>query len=324
MLRITAPELQQVTLGDSRKVRVGEPVAAIGAPFGFDNTVTSGIVSAKGRNLGDQLVPFLQTDAAVNPGNSGGPLFNLRGEVIGINSQIYSRSGAFSGLSFAIPIDLAMDIAKSLVAHGKVVRSKIGVGMQALTEDLAKGFGLATTDGALVNGVEPNGAADLAGVRAGDIVLKVNGQAVEHYLDLPRIVTSLVPGAAVRLTLWRDARELELVATAQPAAQDKTGEPLPVHPDQRLGLSLRTLSLDEELRHDVKQALLVEAVQAGSAAEKQGIKPSDLVLVVKGTPVASLGVLRELLAVPGKVPVLIQRGGNRMFLVVSVPTPAVD
>jgi serine protease Do len=205
LLKIEASGLPSVRLGDPNALKVGEWVVAIGSSFGFDNSVTAGIVSAKGRSLPQEnYVPFIQTDAAVNPGNSGGPLFNMRGEVVGINSQIYSRSGGFMGISFAIPIDVAMEVQNQLRANGKVSRGRIGVVIQEMTKELAESFGLgAKTQGAAVNAVEKGGPADKAGIEAGDVIIAFNGKPITNSSDLPRIVGATKPGSKVTLQLWR-------------------------------------------------------------------------------------------------------------------------
>ncbi|VEB44329.1 Probable periplasmic serine endoprotease DegP-like precursor [Chromobacterium violaceum] len=205
LLKVAAADLPVAKIGNPADLKVGEWVAAIGAPFGFDNTVTAGIVSAKGRSLPDEtLVPFIQTDVAINPGNSGGPLFNLRGEVVGINSQIYSRSGGFMGISFAIPIDLAMQVADQLKTKGKVSRGQLGVNIQEVTQELAQSFGLQRPSGALVVRVDPKGPAARAGLQAGDIILKLNNQSIDSSKDLPMLVGSL--GPAPRSSWWCGAR----------------------------------------------------------------------------------------------------------------------
>jgi len=221
LLKIDATGLPFVKLGKVDQLKVGEWVLAIGSPFGFENTVTSGIVSAKGRHLPDEsYVPFIQTDAAVNPGNSGGPLFNLKGEVVGINSQIYSRSGGFMGISFAIPVDVALDVAEQLKKNGKVSRSRIGVSIQDVSKELAASFGLQDAQGALITSVEKDGPAAKAGVRAGDVVLQVGGKAVESSEDLPRLLGGVLPGSKVELGVWR-GRALVKVALVTAEMQDE-------------------------------------------------------------------------------------------------------
>lgn len=212
VVKIQASSLPVVAIGDSNKVRVGEWVVAIGSPFGLDNTVTAGIVSAKGRNTGDYL-PFIQTDVAVNPGNSGGPLINMQGEVIGINSQIYSRTGGFMGISFAIPIDEAMRVADQLKASGKVTRGRIAVAIGEVTKEVADSIGLPKAEGALVSSVEPGGPAEKAGVQPGDIILKFNGRPVETASDLPRMVGDTKPGSKATITVWRKGQARDLPIT---------------------------------------------------------------------------------------------------------------
>jgi serine protease Do len=214
LLKIDASGLPFVKIGDPGKLEVGEWVAAIGAPFGFDNSVTSGIVSAKGRTLPEETyVPFIQTDVALNPGNSGGPLFNMRGEVVGINSQIYSQTGGYMGLSFTIPIDIAMDISKQLQTSGKVTRGRIGVQAQDLTADLAESFGLKDLNGALVAMVEKGGPADKAGIRPGDVILAFNDKPVQNSADLARLVASTKPGTTAPVDLWRKGSRQHLKVT---------------------------------------------------------------------------------------------------------------
>src|SRR5947199_1724267 len=211
VLRIAARDLPYVRIGDPKMTKVGEWVVAIGQPFGFENTVTAGIVSAKSRSLpGDSYVPFIQTDAAVNPGNSGGPLFNLKGDVIGINSQIYSRTGGYMGLAFAIPIDVAAKVKDELLAHGKVERGKIGVGIREVNASLAQSFGLERPQGALVSQVEPGGPADKAGLKPGDVILSYNGRALAGSNELPAMVANTKPGTKAALEVWRNGKKEQL------------------------------------------------------------------------------------------------------------------
>ena len=207
VLRIAANDLPTVKIGDPQHARVGEWVIAIGSPFGFENTVTAGIISAKSRSLPDEgYVPFLQTDVAINPGNSGGPLFNMNGEVIGINSQIYSRSGGYQGLSFAIPINVAMKVEQQLLDHGKVSRGRLGVLVQEMDQQLADTFGLDKPAGALVSSVEKNSPAEKAGIEPGDVILKFNGKEISRSADLPPLVSELSPGTAATIELWRKGK----------------------------------------------------------------------------------------------------------------------
>src|SRR5215212_2708170 len=248
LLKIEASGLPFVRFGDPNRLRVGEWVVAIGSPFGFENTVTAGIVSAKGRSLPQEnFVPFIQTDVAVNPGNSGGPLFNLRGEVVGINSAIYSRTGGFMGLSFAIPIDVANDVTQQLKSTGRVIRGRIGVVIQPITKELADGFGLQKPLGALVNSVEKGGPAEKAGIEPGDVILRFDGKVVSSSEDLPRIVGGTKPGARVPVQIWRNkaARDVQVtVAELQDdrAAQQKRGAKPPAAQPGLFGMSLSDLT----------------------------------------------------------------------------------
>ena len=223
VIKINADKLPIVTLGQPAQLRVGEWVVAIGSPFGFDNSVTAGIVSAKGRSLPEEnYVPFIQTDVPINPGNSGGPLFNMRGEVVGINSQIYSRSGGYMGISFAIPIDVAMNVAKQLQQNGKVSRGRIGVQIQPLSQELAQSFGLKSTDGALVSMVEPGSPAARAGMQPGDVILKFNGEPVKGSSELPLIVANVHPGSKVPVQIWRRGQSLALSVTVAEMPTEKS------------------------------------------------------------------------------------------------------
>ena len=226
LLKIEAKDLPKVTIGDPEKLKVGEWVVAIGKPFGLENTMTAGIVSAKGRDLPQEnLVPFIQTDAAVNPGNSGGPLFNLKGEVVGINSLIFSRTGGYMGLSFAIPIDLAMNTVAQLKDKGRVTRGRIGVQITEVTKETAESFGLPKATGALVNSVEKGGPAEKAGVEAGDIIVKVDGREVRTSSELPRIVTMVKPGNKVTLTVWRKGAQRDIAVTVAEMKEDAVVTP---------------------------------------------------------------------------------------------------
>ena len=238
LLKIEPQEdLPVVKIGNPKDLKPGEWVAAIGAPFGFDNSVTSGIVSAKGRSLpNENYTPFIQTDVAINPGNSGGPLFNLRGQVVGINSQIYSRSGGFMGISFAIPIDVAMNVADQLKANGKVQRGQLGVVIQEVSYDLAKSFGLDKASGALIAKIMPNSAAQQAGLQVGDIVRKVNGEEVRASSDLPVMVGSIMPGKEVTLSIWRGGKQTDVkVKLGSAAEQTETSAKEAEHPQHEGG-----------------------------------------------------------------------------------------
>lgn len=283
LLKIEATGLPKVALGDPARLRVGEWVVAIGSPFGFDNTVTAGIVSAKGRSLPQEnFVPFIQTDVAINPGNSGGPLFNLKGEVVGINSQIYSRTGGFMGLSFAIPIDVAMDVQNQLRASGRVSRGRIGVVIQEVTKDIADSFGLGKPAGALVNAVEKGGPAERAGIEAGDVILKFDGKQVGASSDLPRIVGATRPGSKVPLQVWRKGTAKDLIVTVGEIPEEKSmqkakANPKPSEaPANRLGLVLSELSAEQKKELKLSHGLLVDDVR-GSAA-RGDLRPGDVIL----------------------------------------------
>ncbi|MCK9284232.1 MAG: DegQ family serine endoprotease [Rhodocyclaceae bacterium] len=271
LIKIDANGLPAVKLGDPNKLRVGEWVVAIGSPFGLENSVTVGIVSAKGRALPQETyVPFIQTDAAVNPGNSGGPLFNMRGEVVGINSQIYSRSGGYMGLSFAIPIDIAMEIKAQLQNGGKVSRGRIGVAIQEVTKELADSFGLSKPQGALVAKVEKGSPADKAGVEEGDIILKFDGKPVGQSSELPRMVAMVHPGSRSTLQIWRNGALRDLTVTVAEMSDDdkaagrqrssgKKSEPSAAN---RLGLSLSDPSPEQKKQLGIKNGILVEEVRS--------------------------------------------------------------
>ena len=320
LLKIEANGLQAVRFGDPGRLKVGEWVLAIGSPFGFENTVTAGIVSAKGRSLPQEnFVPFIQTDVAVNPGNSGGPLFNLRGEVVGINSQIYSRTGGFMGLSFAIPIDVANDIAQQLRTTGKVTRGRIGVVIQPITRELAESFGLPKPAGALVNSVEKGGPAEKAGIESGDVILRFDGKAVTSSEDLPRIVGATRPGAKVTVQLWRNktARDVQVVVAElqedRASRQSRRGGKPPAASQFGLALSELTDAQRKELK--VEGGVLVENAQG--AAARAGIRRGDVILAVNNQDVKSVEQFKELMAQVDKgriVALLIRRGANSLYI----------
>ncbi|HEY2630032.1 MAG TPA: DegQ family serine endoprotease [Usitatibacter sp.] len=319
VLRIDAKDLPTVKLGDSGNVKVGEWVVAIGSPYGFDNTVTAGIVSAKARSLGsDSYVPFLQTDAAVNPGNSGGPLFNLRGEVIGINSQIYSRNGGFQGLSFAIPINVAARVESELLQTGHVTRGRLGVTIQDVTQSLAESFGLKRPEGALVSFIDPESPAAKAGLEVGDVITKLDGVAVVHSSDLPVRIAEAKPGAKVTLEVWRKGSQRELTATIGSFKSEKVASAGNAPASQgRLGLAVRPLTPEEREQVGVAGGLLVGS-SSGPAADA-GIEPGDIVLAVNNTPVTSAEQLRSMTDKAGKhVALLVQHGDAKVFVPIDL------
>lgn len=314
VLKIEASDLPTVKIGSPAQLKVGEWVAAIGAPFGFDNTVTAGIVSAKGRSLPDEnYVPFIQTDVAINPGNSGGPLFSLRGEVVGINSQIYSRSGGFMGISFAIPIDIAMNVAEQLKSTGKVSRGQLGVHIQELSLDLAKSFGRSDAKGALVVNVEANSAAAKAGIEVGDIILQFDGKGIESSKDLPILVGARPPGSQVNVDLWRKGEGktvvvqlAELANETKPQGNKAPAQAVPPARFEALGLALREIPTPPG-------GLLIENAQG--LAAKAGLMRGDVILAVNQTPVPTLKAFETLMAGAGEgVALLVRRGQNTLFI----------
>ena len=319
VLKIDADNLPTVKMGDSSAVRVGEWVVAIGSPYGFENTVTSGIVSATSRSLPDgTYVPFIQTDAAVNPGNSGGPLFNMKGEVIGINSQIYSRSGGYQGLSFAVPINVASNVEDQLVRTGKVSRGRIGVTIQEVNQSLAKSFGLKEPTGALVSSVEKDGPAAKAGVEPGDVILKVNGKQISRSNDLPLLVANLKPDSTAQMEVWRKGAAKELTVKVAEMKAVKTAEAKTDKPHGQLGLAVRPLNPDEQKEAGVHGGLLVE--DASGPAAKAGIESGDIILALNGTPVKSVGELRSLVERSGKqtIALLVQREDTKIFVPIDL------
>ena len=321
VVKIQANNLPAITIGDSNKVRVGEWVVAIGSPFGLENTVTAGIVSAKGRDTGDYL-PFIQTDVAVNPGNSGGPLINMQGEVIGINSQIYSRTGGFMGISFAIPIDEAMRVADQLKATGKVTRGRIAVAIGEVTKDVADSLGLPKAQGALVSSVEPGGPADKAGIQPGDIILKFNGQTVDAATDLPRMVGDTKPGTKATVTIWRKGATRDLPITiaemqsdkSAKADQKKAPEPKP-RASNALGLAVTDLSADQLSQLKIKGGVMVDSVDGPAA--RAGLQKGDIILRVGDTDITSAKQFLEVTSHldPQKmVAILVRRGENTQFV----------
>jgi serine protease Do len=329
LIKIEGSNLPVVKFGDPNRLKVGEWVVAIGAPFGFENTVTAGIVSAKGRSLPQEnFVPFIQTDVAINPGNSGGPLFNMRGEVVGINSQIYSRTGGFMGLSFAIPIDVALDIQKQLREKGRVARGRIGVVIQEVTRDLATSFGLDRARGALVNSVEKGSPADKAGVEATDIIVSFDGKAVESSSDLPRLVGSTRPGSTSALEVWRKGATRKLNVTVGELQEDRVAasaparaKPAPEVAANRLGIVVAELSAEQKKAIGVASGLVVTDVRPDSKAD---VRKGDVLLTVvhKGqhTELKSVEQFNKLLTGLDKNAVItlqVRRGESVAFVTIS-------
>ncbi len=329
LVKIEATGLPVVRLGDPAKLKVGEWVVAIGSPFGFDNTVTAGIVSAKGRSLPQEnFVPFIQTDVAINPGNSGGPLFNMKGEVVGINSQIYSRTGGFMGLSFAIPIDVAMDVQAQLRQHGRVSRGRVGVVIQEVSKELAESFGLPKPVGALVNAVEKGGPADKAGVESGDIILKFDGKEVVNSADLPRLVGNTRPGSRVTMEVWRKNSTRDIVVTvgeipADRAASRTPGRSRPTEQAaNRLGFVVSDLTVEQKRDLKVGGGVLVEDVRPGARID---VRPGDVIsaLTSRGqtTEVKSVEQFNKFISQAERnttITLHVRRGENNLFVTVRI------
>ena len=319
VLRIDAKNLPVVRLGDAQQLQVGDPVLAIGSPFGFEQTATQGIVSAKGRSLpGDAAVPFIQTDAAVNPGNSGGPLFDASGAVVGINAQIYSQSGGYQGLSFAIPINVELKVKDQIVATGQASHARLGVLAQDLNQSLAESFGLTRPDGALIAQVAPDSAAARAGLMAGDVVTAVNGESIGRSGDLSSRISLATPGETVRIAVWRDRAARELVVKLGRAEEGTRAlDQKEREPPGQLGLVLRALTRDEQAQANLQGGLLVEGV--GGAAARAGILVGDVLLAINGVPLNSTDQLRNLMdKKPKNVALLVLRNGERLFVPVEL------
>ncbi|MDI1362083.1 DegQ family serine endoprotease [Methylotenera sp.] len=325
LVKIEATGLPKVNVGDPAKLKVGEWVAAIGSPFGLENTMTAGIVSAKGRALPQEnFVPFIQTDVAINPGNSGGPLFNLAGEVVGINSQIYSRSGGSMGLSFSIPIDVAIDISNQLKASGKITRGWLGIAIQEITKELAESFGMKNTNGALVASVEKNGPADKGGLEAGDIITKFDGKAITSSADLPRAVGATKPGkiAAVEVLRKGAVKTFSMGVGEMPtetAEAVQNSKPVPKAEANRIGLTLKELTPQQKKKLNGKNGLLV--MESAGAAAQAGIRRGDVVLGLNNSESQSVDLFNKQInavAVGKTIAVLVLRGENTLYVPIKV------
>ena len=327
VLKIDTTGLPKIVIGDSDKVRVGEWVLAIGSPFGFENTVTAGIVSAKSRDTGD-FVPFIQSDAAVNPGNSGGPLFNVRGEVIGINSQIFSGSGGYLGISFAIPVNTAMTVANQLIKTGKVNRGRVGVAMNPgpITKDLAEALGLPGTKGALIDEVTKDSPAEKAGILAQDFILKVNGKQIETYIDVTRAISNTTPGTKVVMTVWRKGTQKEIAVTVGEApgdvnvanAPDKKQDKKDATPN-RLGLVVSDVVAEDRKTQKGELGILVK--DTDGAAERAGIRAGDIILAVNNTDVKSVSQFNDIVAkldTKKAVALLIKRENQTRYVTLRI------
>ncbi len=322
LVKIDGSNLPKLTIGDSSRIRVGEWVIAIGSPFGLDNTVTAGIVSANARDTGDYL-PLIQTDVAVNPGNSGGPLINMRGEVVGINSQIYSRSGGYMGISFAVPIDEAMRIAEQLKTSGRVTRGRIGVQIGEVTKEVAESLGLQRTHGALVQRIEPDAPADKAGMEAGDIILRFNGANIEKSTDLPRLVGRTAPGTRATVTVWRRgaARDLSIVvAEMEPEQAPVPEERKPQAKTNTLGLAVADLTDAQKKELSLTAGVIVEV--ADGVAARAGLRPGDIILRLNNTDITSAAQFNALVSrlERGRMAVLlVRRGDTSQFVPLRPP-----
>jgi len=332
LLKIDATGLPKVTIGDAQKLKVGEWVAAIGKPFGLENTITAGIVSAKGRELPQEnnLVPFIQTDVPINPGNSGGPLFNMKGEVVGINSLIFSRTGGYMGLAFAIPIDVAMNVATQLQEKGRVTRGRIGVQIQEVTKETADAFGLPKATGALVNSVEKGGPAEKGGVESGDIILKAEGRTVNSSSELPRIVTQIKPGTKITLQVWRKGATKDLSVMVAELKEEEVQKASKRQPPpgkdkakpNRMGLVLSDLNDDQKKELEIKNGVLIEDIN-GSA--RGNIQPGDVILAVINKGVAidaktaeQVNALIAKLEKGSAVTFLLRRGEQQFYSSVKI------
>ena len=321
VIKINASNLPKVTIGDPEKLRVGEAVVAIGSPFGFENSVTSGIVSAKGRSLpSENYVPFIQTDVAVNPGNSGGPLFNLRGEVVGVNSQIYSRNGGYQGVSFSIPIDVAMDVANQLKTGGKVTRGWLGVAIQEVNSDLADSFGLDRPRGALIADVEEDSPAAKGGLQVSDVVLKFDGKNIESASDLPRMVAATKAGSKVAVQVWRKKALKDLSITVGQLPDDEQVAGAKTQKSfSRGGLVLSELGAEQRRALKIDSGLLVE--ETSGDAVRAGIREGDVILAVNNSQVSTVEQFRKLIAaVPvGKsAAILVRRGDASLYVPLKI------
>ncbi|MCH7310762.1 Do family serine endopeptidase [Acinetobacter sp. ANC 4805] len=323
VLKVNGANFPELKVGNVSQLKVGEPVLAIGSPFGFDYSASAGIVSAKSRNMsGETSVPFIQTDAALNPGNSGGPLFNQRGEVVGVNSRIFSGTGGYMGLSFSIPIDVAMDVVQQLKTNGKVTRSYLGVMLQDIDRNLAEAYKLPKPEGSLINQVTPKSPAEKAGLKSGDVILKINGSSISRTSDLLNVLNRVAPSQTVQLEVLRDDKVRTISATLgtapddTPAAEDKN------NPTSGLGMSIRNLTPEEQAKLDVRGGILVQDVKRGSLASLSNIVAGDIILQVNGTPISNSQMfVKTMTALPKNsvARVAIIRQGQRAILGLRLP-----
>lgn len=323
VLKVNGANFPELKIGNVNQLKVGEPVLAIGSPFGFDYSASAGIVSAKSRNMsGETSVPFIQTDAALNPGNSGGPLFNQRGEVVGVNSRIFSGTGGYMGLSFSIPIDVAMDVVQQLKTTGKVTRSYLGIMLQDIDRNLAEAYKLPKPEGSLITQVTAKSPAEKAGLKSGDVILKINGTSISRTSDLLNVLNRVAPGQTVQLDVLRDEKIRTISATLgtapddTPAAEDKN------NPTSGLGMSIRNLTEAEQSRLDVRGGILVQDVKRGGLASLSNIVAGDVILQVNGTPITNSQMFAKTVAALPKnsvARVAIVRQGQRAILGLRLP-----
>lgn len=318
LLKVNGASFPELKIGDSNQLKVGEPVLAIGSPFGFDYSASAGIVSAKSRNMsGETSVPFIQTDAALNPGNSGGPLFNQRGEVVGVNSRIFSGTGGYMGLSFSIPIDVAMDVVQQLKTNGKVTRSYLGVMLQDIDRNLADAYKLPKPEGSLINQVSPKSPAEKAGLKPGDVILKLDGNSISRTSDLIYRLNRIAPNQTIQLEVLRDDKIRTIAATLSvapddtPAAEDKN------NPTNGLGMNIRDLTEAEQSRLNVKGGALVREVKRGGLASLSNLVAGDVIVQVNSTPVANSQAFAKAIAALPKnsvARIVIIRQGQRAIV----------
>ena len=323
LLKVNGTNFPELKIGNVDQLKVGEPVLAIGSPFGFDYSASAGIVSAKSRNMsGETSVPFIQTDAALNPGNSGGPLFNQRGEVVGVNSRIFSGTGGYMGLSFSIPIDVAMDVVQQLKTTGKVTRSYLGIMLQDIDRNLADAYKLPKPEGSLITQVSPKSPAEKAGLKAGDVILKLNGTSISRTGDLLYALNRIAPNQKIDLEILRDDKTRTISATLGTAPDDTAAAEDKNNPTNGLGMSIRTLTADEQNRLDVHGGILVQDVKRGGLASLSNIIAGDVIIQVNGTPITNSQMFaKTVAALPKKsvARVAIIRQGQRAIVGLRLP-----
>lgn len=323
LLKVNGSNFPELKIGNVNQLRVGEPVLAIGSPFGFDYSASAGIVSAKSRNMsGETSVPFIQTDAALNPGNSGGPLFNQRGEVVGVNSRIFSGTGGYMGLSFSIPIDVAMDVVQQLKTNGKVTRSYLGIMLQDIDRNLAEAYKLPKPEGSLITQVAPKSPAEKAGLKSGDVIMKANGASILRTSDLLYTLNRIAPNQTVNLEILRDDKIRTIAATLGTAPDDTAATKDKNNPTSGLGMSIRDLTPTEQARLDVRGGILIQDVKRGGLASLSNLVAGDVIVQVNGTPITNSQMFAKTIAGLPKnsvARVAIIRQGQRAILGLRLP-----